>query len=368
MSSVYLQRARPISMFTVILAVIMLASCTTVDTSKKKLIPYPEPPDVPRFYWERTLRGSADIAQDSSQDLLRRMVTGEKKTGKGIVKPYGIVVSKGRVFVADTAAAKVFVFDVPAKNFYEIGDLKGPGLLQKPMTVAIDAQDNLYIVDTGDKTVKEFTAEGKYLATFAGGKDDLDRPTGIAVTPDGSRIYVVDTGGVTSKKHHVRVYDTATNKRLFDIGQRGTLEGEFNLPNNIAMGKDGNLYVVDGGNFRIQVLDQQGNFIRSFGEIGRLGGQFSRPKGIALDGDDNVYVVDAAFGNFQIFNSKGQLLMYIGKRQKRGAAGEYFLPAGIAVDEDGRVYVGDQFFRKIDVYRPAALKENEGYLGYGLQP
>lgn len=368
MSNVFSHLARPLNRLTVILAIILLASCTTVDAPKQALIVYPEPPDEPRFYWERVLRSSADVSTDSSKDLFKRMITGEKKTGRGIIKPYGIAVSKGRVFVADTAALKVFVFDVPGNNFYEIGDSSGPGMLNKPMTVAVDAQENVYVVDITDKNVKKYTADGTYVATFANDKGGLERPTGIAVTPDGSRIFVVDTGGIDTKEHLVSVYDTVNNKHLYNIGWRGTMEGEFNLPNNIALGHDGNLYVVDGGNFRVQVFTQEGEFIRTFGSIGRLMGQFSRPKGIALDSDNNVYVVDSAFGNIQIFNSKGQLLMAIGQRQKRGAAGEYFLPAGIAVDEDGRVYVGDQFFRKIDVFRPAALKENEGYLGYGLEP
>ena len=367
MSDVFSRLSGPVGRLTAILAIILLASCTTVEGPRAQLIAFPEPPDEARFYWERVLRSGNDVSEDSSQDLLRRMVTGEKKSGKGIVKPYGIAVSKGRVFVADTAMGKVFVFDVPASKFYEIGDSKGPGVLQKPMTVAIDAEENLYVVDNGDRNVKKFTADGKYLMTLADDKDGLDRPTGIAVTPDGTKIFIVDTGGIDSKKHWVRVYDAVNNKHLFNIGKRGTLEGEFNLPNNIAMGKDGNIYVVDGGNFRVQVFDQEGKFLRSFGEVGRLWGQFSRPKGISIDNDNNVYVVDAAFGNFQIFNPEGQLLMHIGEREKRGAAGEYFLPAGIAVDEDGRVYVGDQFFRKIDVYRPASLKEEDGYLGYGLK-
>ena len=367
MSNVFSQLAGPISRLTAILAIIMLASCTTVDAPmEKNLIVFPEPPDEARFYWERTYRSSADVGEDGSGDSFKRLITGERrKAGKGIVKPYGIVVSKGRIFVADTAALKVFVFDVPANNFYEIGDAKGPGMLLKPMTVAVDAQENVYVVDNVAKNVKKYTAEGKYLATFADDKDGLERPTGIAVTPDGSRIFVVDTGGIDTKEHLVSVYDTVNNKHLYNIGTRGTLDGEFNLPTNIALGKkDGNLYVVDGGNFRVQVLTQEGEFVRSFGSIGRFSGQFSRPKGIAIDNDNNVYVVDAAFGNFQIFNSEGQLLMHLGTRNRRGGAGEYFLPAGIAVDEDGRVYVGDQFFRKVDVYRPAALKENEGYLGY----
>ena len=372
MSNALIGNGRPLSRLLVFIGVLLIAGCTTVEVRKGEIPVYPEPPDEPRFYWERVFTGSADLSSDSSEDLFRRMLTGEKKTSKGIIKPYGISVKKGRIFVADTALRKVHVFDVPANNFYQIGDTKGPGLLEKPMTVTTDDQENVYVVDSVSKDVKKFSVEGKYLTTFEftneKGEKELLRPTGVAVTPDGTKLFVVDTGGIESRKHRVVVWDTVTDKFVRDIGKRGTLGGEFNLPNNIAMGKDGNLYVVDGGNFRVSVFTQEGEYLRSFGSVGRFSGQFSRPKGIAVDSENNIYVVDAAFGNFQIFNSDGVLLMHIGTRNKRGHAGEYFLPAGIAVDEDGRIYVGDQFFRKVDVYRPASIKEHEGYLGFGKKP
>ena len=71
----------------------------------------------------------------------------------------------------------------------------------------------------------------------------------------------------------------------------------------------------------------------------------------------------AAFGNFQIFNDAGELLMFIGNRGTDGGPGMFMLPSGLAVDEDGRVYMVDQYFSKVDVFRPATLAMDEGYLG-----
>jgi len=55
--------------------------------------------------------------------------------------------------------------------------------------------------------------------------------------------------------------------------------------------------------------------------------------------------------------------MFVGQRSQTQGPGLYMLPAGITVDEDGRVYVVDQFFRKVDIYRPANVAKNGGYLG-----
>ena len=121
--------------------------------------------------------------------------------------------------------------------------------------------------------------------------------------------------------------------------------------------------MVDGGNFRVQVFDRDGKYLKSFGSVGKQYGQFARPKEIAADRDGNVYVVDTAFGNFQIFNPEGELLLFVGGRSERDGPAKYMLPSGIYVDEDGRVYMVDQWFRKLEIYRPARLKPDQGFLG-----
>ena len=196
-----------------------------------------------------------------------------------------------------------------------------------------------------------------------GGKDMFDRLTHVEVDPSGERLYAVDTGGVRSERHHIRVIDTNSGDLLYDIGKRGSADGELNLPLDIEMDADSNLHIVDGGNFRIQTFDLNGNYLGQFGRIGNRTGQFSRPKGIDVDSAGNVYVTDAAFGNFQIFDSDGQLLLFVGDRSASVGPGKFMLPAGLAVDEDGRVYMVDQFFRKVDVFRPAGIEADEGYLG-----
>lgn len=158
------------------------------------------------------------------------------------------------------------------------------------------------------------------------------------------------------------IFDAITGEHLKTVGDRGTENGQFNLPLQAVTTPDGTVHVVDGGNFRVQSFFPDGTYKSAFGAIGRRSGQFSRPKGISSDKDGNIYVVDAAFGNFQIFNEQGQLLLFVGDRGYDGKPGEYMLPAGIDVDEDGRVYMVDQYFKKIDVFRPADLPEDQGWL------
>lgn len=326
-------------------------------------IVYPSPPDEPRFYYERTFRGSFDVENQQSDSQLKEFLTGERTAGGDrFEKPYGVKVHKGRVFVSDTVSRVVKVFDVPTGRYFRIGESE-PGRLMKPLGMDVDAAGNLYVADISQKSIVVYDRDGNYLRTLAG-PSYFNRLVSVTVDKKGERAYAVDIGGSTSQPefHRVRVFDARTGKHLFDFGKRGAGPGEFNLPRDVAIGKDNRLYVVDGGNFRTQIFDMEGKFIKSFGKIGKKPGDMGRPKEIDADPAGNVYVVDSAFGNLQIFNPEGQLLMFIGSRSDDDGPGRFLLPEGIAVDEDGRIYVVDQWYRKVDVFRPAALGEQDGYL------
>lgn len=349
-----------------VMAAAILPACAPVITAPESNVSeirrvYPASPDEPRFIYERTIRGSADVVPEEEEAALKRVLTGGNRTSDALGKPYAIATYQGRIFVSDSARNSVHVFDIPRGKYSTIGNQEGDGQLAKPLGLDIDASGTLYVADATAKTIVAFDQDGNYLRKI-GGPKFFDRLSSVTVDPGGERIYVVDIGGVSSEHHRVRVFDAHGGAHLFDIGKRGKGPGEFNLPRDVAIGKDGQIYVVDGGNFRVQVFDRNGTYLQSFGMIGKQLGNFARPKEVATDGEGNVYVVDAAFGNFQIFNPDGELLMFIGERSEAEGPGKYMLPSGIAVDEDGRIYFVDQWFRKIDIFRPYAMKSDGGYL------
>lgn len=347
-------------------SVLALAACAPMPDAPERRpeaapLVFPSPPDAPRFFYERSLYGSRSVVPEEENSKLRQLLTGEgPRGGEGLGKPYAVAVFQGRVFVTDTVQRYVSVFDVPNARFYRVGD-DGPGQLAKPLGLDVDRAGNLYVADSTAKAVVVFDKEGKYLRRIGGAKW-FTRLASVTVDPKGDRMYVVDIGGISSKDHRVRVFNPVDGRHLFDFGTRGSGPGELNFPYDVAVGREGRLYVVDSGNFRVQVFDRDGKYLKSFGAAGRVPGSFARPKEIAADAEGNVYVVDTAFGNFQIFDPEGELLMFIGQRGERDEPARYMLPSGIHVDEDGRVYFVDQWFKKIDVFRPARLKPDQGYL------
>lgn len=349
----------------VMLAVSGCAQVPDQNAGAKKdnrLLVYPAPPDEARFYYERTIYGSANVMDRKQESGLKQWVTGETEAASNepLAKPYAVAVHRGRVFVSDTADRVIKVFDVPQGRYFKIGE-DDSGRLGKPIGIDLDGAGNLYVADASAKAIMVYDRDGKFLRRL--GKPTMfDRLTSVTVDSKGDRVYVVDIGGVRSENHRVRVMDARTGELLFDIGKRGNGPGEFNLPRDVAIGKDGQLYVVDGGNFRIQVFDANGKFLNDFGKVGINLGNFARPKEAATDKDGNLYVIDAGFGNVQIFNAEGQLLLFLGDRSGKDGPGFFILPSGVYVDEDGRIYMVDQGFRKVDVFRPAALPAGTGYL------
>ena len=355
---------RSLNFVTLIMSCALLTGCVTSAQKPVVLGPlvFPPPPEQPRFTFERTVTSSADLVKEDKETRMRRLLTGEgADAGVGFSKPFDVVACQGTIYVSDSVARVVMAFNVPQAKYSQIGRVE-PGRVAKPLGLAADGECNLYVVDATQSRIVIFDSAGNYLNAI-GGKEHFDRLSHVAVDSAGTRIFAVDTGGVQSEEHKIKVFDVSSGERLYDIGTRGSEEGQLNLPRDIDMGPDGLLYIVDGGNFRVQVFEQDGTFVRQFGSVGRAFGQFARPKGIALDAEGNCYVSDTSHGNFQIFTPEGQLLLFVGSRSESAGRAKYMLPAGVDVDEDGRVYMVDQYFRKLDIFRPSALAETEGLIG-----
>jgi DNA-binding beta-propeller fold protein YncE len=176
------------------------------------------------------------------------------------------------------------------------------------------ARNQVLVYDRGDSFIAAHGDKGEF------------KPVDIAIV--GERLYVVDI-----EHHEVRVLDKRSGKLQFKFGRSGTDEGKWlHQPTNLAVGRDGDIYIVETGNFRVARFTPEGKFVRHYGEAGQAPGQFARPKGIAMDRAGRMYVGDAAFQNVQIFDHDGRILMAFG--QPVDNAPGLNLPAGVAVDYD----------------------------------
>lgn len=323
--------------------VVILVFATGCATAPKPVdIIWPLPPEEPRIKYVKSISSSEDIERKSFWQSFTDLITGSHSVAR-IAKPYAVHMDReGRLFVTDSGWPTVLEFDTKKKEFKVVG-LEGPGVLAKPMGVTTDSTGRIYVTDTLENRAVVYDPDGNFLFGI-GEKGRFDQPVGIVVNDALHRVYIVDT-----KKHKVSVFDSKDGKFLFEFGTRGIEDGQFNYPTNIAMDADGNLFIMDSFNFRVQIFDPDGKFVSKFGSVGTGLGQFAKPKGIAVDTEGHIYVVDAAFNNVQIFNREGQLLLFFGGFGNR--PGQFWLPAGMYIDQDDLIYVADQYNHRINVYQ-----------------
>ena len=310
---------------------------------------WPLPPDPPRVRW---LAEYADLAKVKNPGVKKsgwlERVTGTKTPEEKLElrKPYGITAdSQGRIYAADTQLKTVFVIDPVAKVVEQRkGDSRAPMAL--PAGVAVDSQDRLFVSDAELHSITCFSPTGQVIARF--GTASLGRPGGIAIDPQRNRLYVAD-----AKQNHIAVFDIKSLEFEYYFGtpsKPGKPEnGTFAAPTNVAVDRQGNIYVADTWNYRVQVLDPAGKFLRAFGAQGDRPGEFIRPKGIAVDSEGHVYVADAEFNNFQVFSPEGQPLLAVG--EIGAAPGQFMLIAGLYIDSKDRIYTTEMFSGRIQVFQ-----------------
>jgi DNA-binding beta-propeller fold protein YncE len=323
---------------------------------------WPLPPDPPRVRW---LAQYTDMARVKTPVVKKPgwldKVTGTKAPGERSLelrKPYGITTdSRGRIYAADTELQVVFVIDPVARVVERrAGSSRAP--LVMPVGVATDAENRLFVSDAQLHSITCFTSGGEVVARF--GAAALGRPGGIAIDRQRNRLYAAD-----AKENRIAVFDLNKLDFLRYFGKPSTDEdqepGSFAGPTNVAVDRQGNIYIADTFNCRVQVLNPEGKVLRAFGTAGNGPGTFIRPKGIAVDSEGHVYVADAEFNNFQVFSPEGQILLAVGTLGT--APGEFGLIAGLHIDSADRIYTTEMYIGRIQVFQyivPPASGDKKG--------
>ncbi len=343
------------------------------DTSK---IVWPNPPAITRirflqqFTGEKidfntVVKGKAKVKQGWMDRLAgtRPQADQDLKLPFQLVRTYGVAFdSKGRIYAADQAVGAIFIFDAEKKGEVELirnGEDAHFGLING---LAIDDNDRIFVSDDKLHRVTVISpakqGPGKWTEEAAIGADVLARPGGMAIDTENRFLYVVDT-----QNDIVAVFDADSFKLLRKIGVAGkkhtlTDPGTFSLPTNVAVDKDGDVYVTDTLNNRVQIFDADGKFISTFGKNGDGPGYLARPKGIAVDGDGHIWVMDAVQQRVQVFNREGQLLIYFGEPGQW--PGQFSAPLDIAIDTKfNRVITSEQFPGRVQMFRYVTDAEAE---------
>ena len=222
----------------------------------------------------------------------------------------------------------------PIATFGEQGVI--PGRLQKPRAMAVDGDNNIYIVDMTAR-IQVFDRKGRYLRGWQTPESQNGRPTGLSIDRDGN-LLVADT-------HYYRVLTyTPQGELLTERTLGGTLghaPGEFGLVTDAVQDSKGNYYVAEYGEYdRIQKFSSAGEFQFQWGGHGEALGQFIRPQNLAIDEQDHIWVADACNHRIQVFDATGSEAKLVRHWGIEGnAPGQLKYPYDLTLDGKGHVYV-----------------------------
>jgi DNA-binding beta-propeller fold protein YncE len=371
-------------LWTLILFALALASAVPAHADKKKSAPatgnvklgdqrskayfdlskivWPNPPAIARIKFVDLFTGQkvdpnqfSKKNQKTKQKWMDRLA-GDQQTEEikikdlpfQLIRTYGVAVdSKGLVYAADQGVSAIFIFNTETKAVELIANGKQVHF-GAVSGMALDDNDRLFVTDVGLRHVDVFKPGTHELETVFGG-DVLAAPASIAIDTENRFIYVVDT-----QNDVVDVFDADSFKLLRKIGTPSkkhtlTAPGTFSLPVGVAVDKDGNVYVTDTFNDRIEIFDADGGFVSMFGKNGDGPQDFERPKGIAVDGDGHIWVADSAQDQIKVFDKDGRLLIYFGEHGEY--PGRFMGVYDIAIDKNNRVFTSEMFPGRVQMFR-----------------
>ncbi len=208
-------------------------------------------------------------------DMYLGEVSGVAVNSKGHVFVYQRGNTNGPAYAA--AAAQLLEFGADGKFIREIGhNLYASSFAH---TVRIDKQDNIWITDKGSDMVIKFNPEGRVLMVFGRKQEASDEGTGPLKHPK---------------------------------PPLPAVDGMFRQVTDVTWDPAGNTYISDGYiNSRVAKVDKDGNWLKSWGEPGDGPGQFNTPHSIAADAQGNIYVADRGNRRIQVFDTDGKFLRQI---------------------------------------------------------
>jgi prepilin-type N-terminal cleavage/methylation domain-containing protein len=283
-----------------------------------------------------------------------------------------------------TTHAQVLEFNPPSAYLSQVGCTTsncdyagGNDLFEYAHAVQFDANGNIWVLNqnTSQENITEFSPTGAYITEFGtlhsgGGSFE---PVDMKIDSSGN-FWVVD-----NVNNNVQEF----NSSGFFVSQlgcsgsagcaSGSGNGQFNAPSGVAIDGNGNIWVLDGGNNRVEEFNASGTYLTSFGSMGSGSGQMNNPEGIAIDASGNIWVAD--FGNDRVdeFNASGTSPLQIGSftnfgyscaGSRGGFCGDG--PSGVAVDANGNIWAADAVNYNLQEFSATGTPLSQiSTLGYG---
>jgi DNA-binding beta-propeller fold protein YncE len=271
------------------------------------------------------------------------------ETEESLKQPLGVAIKGDQLFVVDGTARVVRCYDIDGGynfSFAAIQSDKGTAL-ELPARATIGPDGNVWVTDRRLPGIFVFDPDnGSFVREFTPASDIVNEwgPLALAFNEKGD-LYVADVG--QSDDHRIVAFDSAGNEiaRWGETAQTTNPQqspGKFFYPNGIAFDKDGNVYVSDMSNHRVQVFGPTGEFKAVIPSSGS-------PLGMVMDAENRLYVVDPFAHTVDIYSTEDGTRM-TGFGQPGYGLGQFRFPNDVALDENNRIYVSDRENYQVQVW------------------
>lgn len=278
---------------------------------------WPSPPAQPVVRFESEVRKLVDF-----ELAIQGPTEGTKRVQK-LKRPSGVAFDdRGRLLVSDSRQGALMMIDADLGVVLVYGTGTMPAL-REPMGIAVAADGTIFVADSGLRGAVAFDPGGEIVGVY--GDEQMQEPTDVALSPDGTRLYVADAGA-----NNVAIFDVKSEQRVDTFGQRGAGIAEFQFPTAVEFDSGGRMYVVDQVNTRVQVFDASGRFTRALQRAD--GDRVARPSDVAIDSAGRVFVTDVAQSQVVVYGDDMNPLLEFGRNGLR--AGEFLGVGGLATAND----------------------------------
>jgi sugar lactone lactonase YvrE len=294
---------------------------------------------------------------------------GSLGTGNGQLKsPRGIVADKkGHVWVVDRENNRVEEFNESGEYIGKIGSTgSGNGQFVRPNDIAISAAGNLWVTDGGNARIEEFNSKGEYLQQFGtgyhgqgeGGTIFLE-PLGVATAPNGM-VWVSDYPGDRVAEYRENPATEAERfvRNLHGSGSNSQGEPEFAGPMGLAVDPQGNVFVAEAANHRIEKFSSSGQFQMQFGSLGSAEGQLKAPSNVTIAPSGNLLVADTENNRISEFLPNGNFIRKFGSLG--AGSNQLSEPRGVAVGAGNVLFVADKGNNRVARWSNADLDPQSG--------
>jgi DNA-binding beta-propeller fold protein YncE len=221
--------------------------------------------------------------------------------GNRFVAPIGIAQgARNEILVTDSELRSVFRLDLKGKLLGEFGH----DILERPTGLARDAQHGrVFVADTRANDIKVFDDDGNLINVFGqrgDGDGEFNSPTHLAFASD--KLYVTDT-----LNSRIQIFD-ANGNFIAKFGKLGLNVGNLVRPKGVAVDSLGDIYVIESLYDNLLVFDNKGRTLLALGGSGKGIGEFYLPSGVWIDSHDQIYIAD-------MYNSRVTVLQFLGTKQ-----------------------------------------------------